>query len=147
EAQFILQQIGEEFLATGAFLAIPAVVRRHDGPDAHLDRGDVAGQMHSAEGCFIYSGVALIERISFVSTFRRASSEARSAVADEMLRTRKDGEGMIQRFALKSTDRCSTELFHNVWRLAESFISTAPTDILRHCDTRREDPVDSGRAN
>ena len=142
EAQFLLQDFGEQVLVARDFHAVPTAVGGHDGPHARLDRRDVALQVNAAQGGFIDARIALIEAPAPLR-----GAERGAAVAGKMFGAGQDGKRVGQVRALEAAHRRASHFLHQLRVFGETFVRAAPTYILRHRDARREHPLDAGGAD
>ena len=133
EAQFGLQQVGQQAPRAMDLLAIDGAEGRHDRDGAAVDRVDEARQVHRAELGVGDGGVAAVH------------AAIRRAVGDEVLRRRADPVVGRRVLALVTVDQRAGEHPLQLDVLAEGLVGPAPADVPRHRDGRRERPANAGR--
>ena len=142
EAQFPLQNFGEEVLVARDFHAVPTAVGGHNGPHAGLDRRDVALQVNAAQGGFVDARIALIEALAPVP-----GAERGAAIAGIVFGAGQDGKRVGQVRALKAAHRRPRHFPHQLRVFGETFVGAAPTHVLRHRHAGRKRPLDAGGAD
>src|ERR1051325_8501187 len=143
ELKLAFQDLRQESFAAGTLHSVPTAVRRHDRADTRFDRTHITRHVNVSEFLFTDRNVAAIEYV-YITLQLRAGAEFCTAVANEMLRAREYAQRIAQVVSLVSAHGSLAHHARELGRLAETFVSSAPTLVTWHSHARRESPVNTG---
>ena len=143
EAEFVLEDFGQQHAARRALHAVPTAVRRHDGSHARRNGREIPVQVEAAERGVVEPGISLVETIPRAVRQLQAGAEDGAAVAREVFGAGQHAQRIVESGALQSAYRRLAQHLHHGGRLAVAFISAPPAHVLWHRDAGPKRPVDA----